>query len=275
MGIEAHDIDKAVMATAHRVDTPAVLAFALATGGDADACARRGTAPTTFAAACWQPPLRSLLSSLLTNDELGGCVHLSQTMTCHRDVPIGAVVRADACLAASKGSNFGGVIAVRLRAWDDDGPLADAVHRVLVRGVRCATAGAATEAPPKPPPTRTRTELGEVSFEVGTDLPIRYSRASGDDLPIHTDREFARKQGFPRLILHGMATLALCGNAVARVTGEDATRVRRLAATFSKPVLVDDILTVKVDSTGDALWFGARQGAQAVIRDGFAEVELR
>ncbi|TVO63559.1 MaoC/PaaZ C-terminal domain-containing protein [Denitromonas ohlonensis] len=42
----------------------------------------------------------------------------------------------------------------------------------------------------------------------------RYAQASGDLNPLHTDRAFAAKAGFPDLVVHGMLNMARLGRLV-------------------------------------------------------------
>ena len=74
------------------------------------------------------------------------------------------------------------------------------------------------------------------------DLPTRPEmaliyRLSGDMNPLHADPEFAKAAGFPRPILHGLATFGVAGHALLKaVCGYDPARLTAMAGRFSAPV---------------------------------------
>lgn len=70
----------------------------------------------------------------------------------------------------------------------------------------------------------------------------RYSHASLDDNPVHTDENAARAAGFTAPVVHGMLLMGLFEPALAAWRGN--FRVDRLQATFLRPVLVGQGLTV-------------------------------
>jgi 3-hydroxybutyryl-CoA dehydratase len=94
---------------------------------------------------------------------------------------------------------------------------------------------------------RTAFTVGEVFErvrEVDTYRPIYYAAASGDFNPIHIDPVKARQAGYHGVILQGMCTFAWLADACAAFVGDPA-RVSRIAARFSKPVQVGDVLTFR------------------------------
>ncbi len=44
---------------------------------------------------------------------------------------------------------------------------------------------------------------------------VKYAKASGDFNPIHLDKEFAKKNGFDNVIVHGMLIMAHLGKSIA------------------------------------------------------------
>lgn len=64
---------------------------------------------------------------------------------------------------------------------------------------------------------------------------VRYAQASGDLNPLHTDRAFASKAGFPDLVVHGMLNMARLGQLV---TGHfSAERIRAFSVRFEGVLL--------------------------------------
>ena len=74
------------------------------------------------------------------------------------------------------------------------------------------------------------------------DLPTRPEcallyRLNGDHNPLHSDPAVAARAGFPRPILHGLATFGVVGRALLRGTcGGDPARFGRMECRFSAPV---------------------------------------
>jgi acyl dehydratase len=72
-------------------------------------------------------------------------------------------------------------------------------------------------------------------------------RLSGDDNPLHVDPAVARAAGFPRPILHGLATYGVAGRALIRsLCGYDPTRLRRLDARFSAVVYPGETVRTEI-----------------------------
>jgi acyl dehydratase len=102
-----------------------------------------------------------------------------------------------------------------------------------------------------PTETPQREIVHEETTKVDEDQPARYAEASGDPNPIHVDENFAKMAGLPGVINHGMCTLAIATKgAVDKLAGGDPTRVRRVAARFSKMVFPGQELTTKFWNEG-------------------------
>ncbi|WP_404476944.1 MaoC/PaaZ C-terminal domain-containing protein [Novosphingobium sp. BL-52-GroH] len=94
-------------------------------------------------------------------------------------------------------------------------------------------------------------------------------RLSGDWNPLHLDPAFAARAGFPRPILHGLASYAVAGLAVSRALGRDPGAVAALACRFSGVVLPGDDITFEIWRDGDAAArFRALVGDRKVLDDG-------
>ena len=118
------------------------------------------------------------------------------------------------------------------------------------------------------------------SYHIGADQTFRYAEASGDHSIYHLDDAAARAAGFTGIIVHGLCTMALAGRAVvARACDGDASRLRRLAVRFSRPMYPAHTMTT-------TLWSQLEPGEPAgrfrfqvtddegatVITDGLAQV---
>jgi len=78
--------------------------------------------------------------------------------------------------------------------------------------------------------------------EVEPYRPIYYAAASGDFNPIHIDPAIGRLAGHSGVILQGMCTFAWLADACTAYVG-DPVKVKRVAARFTRPVQVGDVLT--------------------------------
>jgi acyl dehydratase len=84
------------------------------------------------------------------------------------------------------------------------------------------------------------------------DLPTRPEmaliyRLSGDVNPLHADPEFAKAAGFPRPILHGLATMGVAGHALLKsVCGYDPARLTAMSVRFSAPVFPGETLRTEI-----------------------------
>lgn len=110
------------------------------------------------------------------------------------------------------------------------------------------------------------------------DQPDRYARMSGDKQAIHLDDEAARAAGFPRRVLHGACTMAMCAAAVVDLAADGhASRLARLAMRFHRPVHPGDRLSIEISHP---LEFGgvachavrAACGGRTIVRAGRADV---
>jgi acyl dehydratase len=101
------------------------------------------------------------------------------------------------------------------------------------------------------------------------DLPTRPEaallyRLNGDHNPLHSDPAVAAKAGFPRPILHGLATFGVVGRALLRgVCGGDPARFGRMECRFSAPVFPGETIRTEIRPEPGGAAFRAR----AVERD--------
>jgi acyl dehydratase len=133
--------------------------------------------------------------------------------------------------------------------------------------------GPRRELPPHPLPERTPDFI--------CDLPTRPEmaliyRLSGDWNPLHVDPEFAREAaGYPRPILHGLATFGVAGHALLKtLCGYDPARLTAMSARFSAPVFPGETIRSEIWRDGEVVSFRARVKERdvVVINNGRAEV---
>ncbi len=128
--------------------------------------------------------------------------------------------------------------------------------------------------------------LPERAPDIVCDLPTRPEmaliyRLSGDVNPLHAEPEFALAAGFPRPILHGLATFGVAGHALLKtVCGYDPARLVAMAGRFSTPVFPGETIRTEIwradDKGRGVVGFRARVVGREVIAidNGRAEVRL-
>jgi acyl dehydratase len=112
------------------------------------------------------------------------------------------------------------------------------------------------------------------------DLPTRPEmaliyRLSGDVNPLHAEPEFAKAAGFPRAILHGLATFGVAGHALLKaLCNYDPTRLTAMAGRFSAPVYPGETSRTEIWRDGSVVSFRARVVERDVVavNNGRAEI---
>ena len=94
-------------------------------------------------------------------------------------------------------------------------------------------------------------------------------RLSGDWNPLHSRPEAARRGGFDRPILHGLASYAIAGVAISRALSASPARVGGLRCRFSGIVFPGDTIDFKIWREGDGAAFQGFVGERKVMDQGF------
>ena len=174
-------------------------------------------------------------------------VHGEHATELHRPLPArGSVVgRSRIVDLVDKGAGKGALVYVERAISDADSGarLATINQTVFCRGDG-GFGGTAQARRPHPLPERAPDR--RIAMPTHPQLALIY-RLNGDLNPLHSDPATARKAGFPRPILHGLASFGIAGNAmVAACCDGDPARYRRLAGRFSAPVFPGDTITVEI-----------------------------
>jgi len=123
--------------------------------------------------------------------------------------------------------------------------------------------------------------LPERAPDFTVDLPTRPEmaliyRLSGDVNPLHVDPDFAKAGGFPRPILHGLATFGVAGHALLKtVCGYDPARLTAMAGRFSAPVFPGETIHTEIWRDGGVVSFRARVAERDVIAINNGRAEVR
>jgi acyl dehydratase len=122
--------------------------------------------------------------------------------------------------------------------------------------------------------------IPERAPDITCDLPTRPEmaliyRLSGDVNPLHAEPEFAKAAGFPRPILHGLATFGVAGHALLKsLCGYDPARLTAMTGRFSAPVYPGETIRTEIWRDGKVASFRARVLERDVlaVNNGRAEI---
>jgi acyl dehydratase len=264
------------------VDQERVRAYAAATNDPIPAHREGSVAPPVFAIVPLWDTLLATVGRIASPDIALLAVHGEQDMRFHRPIVPGMTLRSRGAPVGVHVKPSGTAVVARFEARDAaSGELVNEQHCVtFFRGVTGGE-GRGDEAPdhrfPGSLPDQEPTAAATQHFD--DDQTFRYSKASGDLMPIHLDADVARSVGLPGIIIHGLCTMAFTSwAAIEQLADGDPARLRRLAVRFSKPVLPGDAITTRFWRTGapgDGVSYAyetANSGGDAVIKDGLAEV---
>ncbi len=200
-------------------------------------------------------------------------VHGEQDFHWHQPVVPGQTLVTRAAAVGVHGRSSGVVVVGKAETTLEDGtPVVDQYMTSFFRGVELDVH--VGEEPPPHSASR-GAELGTVEHGFDADQTHRYSKASGDPMPIHLDDDFAKSVGLPGIIVHGLCTMAFCSRAViGTVCPDDPSRLRRLAVRFAKIVQPSETITHTLWDGGEgAVAFETASSSGGVaIKDGLAEV---
>lgn len=93
-------------------------------------------------------------------------------------------------------------------------------------------------------------------------------RLSGDKNPLHADPDIASRAGFDRPILHGLASYAMAGVAVARACGRQPAQVSALACRFSGAIFPGEIVEFAIWRDRGRAMFQGFVGERKVLDQG-------
>jgi acyl dehydratase len=203
-------------------------------------------------------------------------VHGEHAVRLHAPIaPEGTVIGRSRILEViDKGAGKGALIYSERRILDKtDGRLLATINQTTFCRADGGFGGAKREAPAPH-------ALPERAPDLSCDLPTRPEtaliyRLSGDVNPLHAEPTFAREGGYPRPILHGLATFGVAGHALLKtLCNYDPARLTAMAGRFSAPVFPGETIRTEIWRDGDVVSFRARALERDVvaINNGRAEI---
>ena len=100
-------------------------------------------------------------------------------------------------------------------------------------------------------------------------------RLSGDPNPLHVDPDIAKAAGFPRPVLHGLASFGIAARAILKtLCSYDPSKITAIAARYSAPVFPGDSIRTEMWRDGNLVSFRARvmERDAIVLNNGRAEI---
>lgn len=194
-------------------------------------------------------------------------VHAEQGLILHRPLPTAAAVvgRSRIVDIVDKGEGRGALVYYERQIFD-------AKTRELLctstQTVFCRGDGGIGGPPRSSPPPHA---MPERAPDIVCELPILPQaallyRLNGDMNPLHADPEVAKKAGFDRPILHGLATFGIAGFAILKsVVNYDATRIVEIHARFTAPVFPGETLRVDLWKNGNEVSFTVTAVERGVV----------
>lgn len=194
-------------------------------------------------------------------------VHGSERIELDMDIPVEGHVESTPRIVAvhDKGPGKGALVVSRreIRDCASGKRIAVVTQRAFCR----ADGGIGSTPGEASPPARLPDRASDGEFRLATSSrAAAIYRLSGDDNPLHIDPEFAGAAGFPRPILHGLATYGHLARGILRQF--PGRRIRSMDCRFTGPVLPGDELTVTVWNVPGGCRFRAGSGGRTVVDNG-------
>jgi len=267
------------------VDAEHAIAFATATFDAAPAYLDGREIPPLYSAVLLLPAmndnLRTGIDPSVITGQAGGLhgVHAEHDVYFHGPLHPDQRVQWESSILSLHQTSAGVLCTQQIFVRDLNGtPLIE--HRWSTMAIKCTTTvtGGPSPADHRYPNEARGHVIGAETFYIPRNQGEIYRDASGDNAGHAMSDEIARAEGYPSKILQGMCTFATSTGAAVRIGGGgDATRLRRIAGRFTRPVVQGLDLTVEcaeVETRLDGTYvvaFEARQGETVCITHGRAE----
>ena len=187
-------------------------------------------------------------------------LHGEQAITLHRPLPLSGQASATSKMVGAwdKGEGRGAVFShEKIMTLDGDTTPLATIRTTAFARAEGGFGGPQIEQPkPHQPPDRAPDRTVRIATTPNQALLYRLS---GDLNPLHADPDTAIAAGFPRPILHGLCSFAICCRAVlTEFCDLDPSRIIHHEARFSSPVYPGEVLSVDLWKDRKTVSFEAR-----------------
>jgi len=202
-------------------------------------------------------------------------VHGEQSLTLHQPLPpAGTVIgRSKITALVDKGPGKGALVHQERTIRDK---ASGALYATLGHVTFCRADGGFSELPgngpkggdpaPAPKPATPDTPPDAVCELPTLPQAALIYRLCADPNPLHAEPAVARAAGFPRPILHGLASYGVAGHAILKTYCDyQPARLRSLGVRFSSPVFPGETIRTEMWRQGNALQFRARVVERDVV----------
>jgi acyl dehydratase len=266
--------------TVEVIDPERAKAYAAATNDPNPAYVAGKYAPPVFGVVPTWGAMGLAVADVVPGDALMMIVHGEQDMHFHQPLIPGTTLHTSATAHSVRVAKSGTRYTIEVNAKDDDGNLVLTEYvTMFIRGMGDGEDGGPDKPDHELPDLASAKKLGTHTVHVDDDQTYRYKEASGDNMPIHVDNDFAKQVGLPGIIAHGLCTMAMTSQAVIELAaGGDPGRVKRLAVRFASNVFPGNDVETTVyalppDEAGnEVVVFEATSAGQTVIKNGRAEI---
>ena len=233
----------------------------------------------TFASVLAYP--RDWMNTAATGIDWRKAVHGEQHMRFVRPLSPAATVRGTLRIrdVIDKGTDKGALLIVEHALSDaiSGAALCTTTQTIFCRGDGGFGGRSQPSAPAMPVPA-----MPERAPDRVCDLPTRPEaaliyRLSGDRNPLHVDPAAARIAGYPRPILHGLASFGVAGHALLKtLCDHDPARLAAIGGRFSAPVYPGETIRTEMWLSGNDVAFRCRVPERdvTVIGNGSATVAV-
>ena len=281
MAVDLEQLGKTSDPSTATIDADRAKAYAAATNDDNPAYESGKYAPPVFAVVPVFDALGATSVGLIPSEMAMFIVHGEQDIHYHQALTPGMTLNTTVTPLSVRVGGSGTRITLQVDSKDGGGePIVTQYFTVFVRGMSDGESGG----PEKPDhefgdDARSKPVGDPFVIHVDDDQTYRYRDASGDQMPIHVDENFAKQVGLPGIIAHGLCTMAMCSQAVVKsVADGDPSRLRRLAVRFASNVFPGNDVEVQLYDAGTtadgnaAYAFEATSAGAIVIKNGRAEI---
>jgi acyl dehydratase len=196
-----------------------------------------------------------------------------QRVVLHRPLPAQATLisRPYVKEIIDKGEGNAAIIQFTRDLTMEDGTLVATVEGSTLARRHGGFGGKVTLSPP-PPAIPARDPDRVCDLPTPPNLALIF-RLTGDTNPLHIDPERAKAAGFPRPILHGMASFGIAAHAILRtVAGYAPERLAAIEARFARPIFPGETVRTEMWENGAHVAFRCRtvERGEVAIDNGLA-----